>query len=121
MKRRAFLKSSSVAMAAVVTTNSKIAATQKREAAEGRPNILFIMSDQQRRDTLGCYGNTLIRTPHLDRLACGGVIMERMYTTASVCSPSRASLFTGRFPNDHRLRTNGMTLPPDQITFPQIL
>ncbi|HML48258.1 MAG TPA: sulfatase-like hydrolase/transferase, partial [Clostridia bacterium] len=54
------------------------------------PNILWICSDQQRWDTLGCYGNPFVRTPNLDRLAALGVRFDRAYAQSPVCSPSRA-------------------------------
>lgn len=56
----------------------------------GRPNILLIMSDQQRWDTLGCYGCRAIATLALDGLAGGGVVFERCYLNATICTPSRA-------------------------------
>ena len=60
-----------------------------------RPNILLVTTDQQRTDTLGCYGSAWAGTPHLDALAAGGICCERAYTTNPVCTPARISLFTG--------------------------
>ena len=65
---------------------------------DARPNILFICTDQQRFDSLGCYGNRHIRTPAIDGLAEQGVLFEQCYVQSPVCSPSRASLLTGRYP-----------------------
>ena len=62
-----------------------------------RPNILLLYTDQQRRDSLGCYGNPLARTPHLDGLAVEGVRFEHFYVQNPVCSPSRMSLLTGQY------------------------
>jgi arylsulfatase A-like enzyme len=73
-----------------------------------RPNILFIMADQMRRDALGCYGNPVVQTPNLDALARRGVRFEQMYAAYPVCAPNRASIITGRYPTVHRLRANGM-------------
>ena len=71
-----------------------------------KPNLLFIMTDQQRFDTLGANGNSVIQTPNLDRLAASGVNMQRFYTNSPVCVPSRCNLFTGRYPHAHRVREN---------------
>ncbi|TMA23657.1 MAG: N-acetylgalactosamine-6-sulfatase, partial [Deltaproteobacteria bacterium] len=69
--------------------------------APRRPNLLFILTDQQRRDTLGAYGNSVIRTPNLDALARSSVVFERCYVTQPVCTPSRASIMTGLYPHSH--------------------
>ena len=79
-----------------------------------KPNILFIITDQQRADTLGVYGSTLGATPTLDRLAKGGCRFNRAYCNNPLCMPSRASMFTGRYPSVHGVRTNGITALPDQ-------
>ena len=71
------------------------------------PNVLWICTDQQRYDTLGCTGNRFVRTPHLDRLAEEGVQFEHCYAQSPVCTPSRASFLTGRYPRTTRCRQNG--------------
>ena len=72
-----------------------------------RPNILLIMTDQQRWDTLGCYGAPQCRTPNLDRLASRGVRFSTAYTPTSPCSPARAALFTGLYPHKNHVLVNG--------------
>ena len=69
-------------------------------------NILFLMTDQQRIDTLGCYGNTSGHTPNLDALAARGTVFERAYTPTAICTPARASLLTGQHPFEHGLLSN---------------
>lgn len=86
-----------------------------------RPNILFLCTDQQRWDTLGCYGNTHIRTPNLDRLASEGTVFEECYVQSPVCAPSRASVLTGRYLHSHGLWANGVPLPEREVLFPQAL
>jgi choline-sulfatase len=60
-------------------------------------NILFIMSDEHSKRVLGCYGNDIIQTPNLDRLAAGGTLFENAYCNDPICVPSRASFATGRY------------------------
>ncbi len=71
-----------------------------------KPNILFIMTDQQRWDCIGANGNSLIKTPNLDRLAAESANFTHFFVQAPVCVPSRASFFTGRYPHSHRNRVN---------------
>ncbi|QPP06051.1 sulfatase-like hydrolase/transferase [Streptomyces bathyalis] len=69
-------------------------------------NLLFLMTDQHRVDTLGCYGNPHVATPHLDGLAATGTRFDRSYTPTAICTPARASLLTGQAPFRHRLLAN---------------
>ena len=86
-----------------------------------RPNILFLCTDQQRYDALGCYGNRHIHTPAVDGLAREGVLFERCYVQNPVCAPSRASLMTGRYVHAHGLWANGVALPPAERLFSRAL
>lgn len=63
-----------------------------------RPNVLLLMTDQQRWDTLGCYGNAVIETPNLDYIASQGTVFEHGYSCTPCCIPARASLLTGQDP-----------------------
>jgi arylsulfatase A-like enzyme len=78
------------------------------------PNVLWVCTDQQRFDTLGCYGNEHVETPNVDRLANEGVRFEHAYCQSPVCTPSRASFLTGRYPRTTRCRQNGQTVPDDE-------
>jgi arylsulfatase A-like enzyme len=69
------------------------------------PNVVLILTDNHGAWTLGCYGNRDIRTPHIDRLAAGGVLFTRAHANNAVCSPTRASLFTGLMPSQHGVHT----------------
>ena len=75
-----------------------------------KPNLLFILTDQQRADTLGCYGNKLVQTPNLDALAREGFVFENAYVSQPVCTPSRASIMTGLYPHTHGCITNNIPL-----------
>ena len=67
--------------------------------SDARPNIIFIITDQQRFDTIGALGYPHMDTPHLDRLVEEGVTFSQCHITAPSCAPSRASLFTGQYPH----------------------
>lgn len=85
-----------------------------------RPNILWICTDQQRFDGLGCYGNRKLDTPNIDRLASEGVLFENTYCQSPVCTPSRASFLTGRYPHTCRVRQNGQRIPDTEILVSRI-
>ena len=76
-----------------------------------RPNILIVTSDQQRTDSLSCYGATYTHTPHLDRLGAEGAVCERAYCVNPVCTPARASIFSGQYPSRHGAWNVGMNVP----------
>jgi arylsulfatase A-like enzyme len=89
-------------------------------AVAGRPNIVLLLSDDQRFDSLGCMGNRIVRTPHIDALASRGVIFDNAFCTTSICSISRASLLTGQYERRHGIDDFVKDLSPSQWqpTFP---
>jgi len=79
--------------------------------AAKQPNILLLVTDQQRMDTISAYGmNEICRTPHIDRLAARGVRFDNAFTPTAICSPARAALYTGLYPHHNGVTGNGMTL-----------
>lgn len=86
-----------------------------------RPNILWICSDQQRYDSLGCTGNAFVHTPNMDRLAQQGVLFEHAYCQSPICTPSRASFLTGRYPRTTRCRQNNQSIPADEVLITKLL
>ena len=84
-------------------TAASMAAWPLRGASARSPNILLIMADQLRKDTLGCYGSPVIHSPNIDRIAAAGVRFERNIIQNPVCQPSRSSILTGRYPRSHRV------------------
>ena len=78
-----------------------------------RPNILVITTDQQRTDSLSCYGSEFTHTPNLDRLASGGVILDRAYCCNPVCTPSRVSIFSGLQVSRHGVWNVGVPTPDE--------
>ena len=90
-------------------------------AAKARPNIIFVLTDDQRYDALG-FLNDEIRTPNMDRLASEGVYFRNAFVTTSLCSPSRASILTGLYAHAHGVVDNlKRTLSPGTRFFPQDL
>ncbi|MCL2106606.1 MAG: sulfatase-like hydrolase/transferase [Oscillospiraceae bacterium] len=83
---------------------------------ESPPNILFLFSDQQRHDTLGCYNPDIGFTPRLDQLAGEGLRFENAFTCQPVCGPARACLQTGLYATQTGVYRNGITLPPELPT-----
>ena len=79
-----------------------------------RPNVLWICTDQQRWDTLGTAGNEWVTTPNIDALAASGVVFEQAFAQSPVCTPSRSSFMTGRYPRTTRARQNGVSIPRDE-------
>ena len=96
---------------------------QTSAAAQDKPNIVFILTDDQRWDTLGCSGNSIIETPVMDSLAKGGVRFANAFQSSPACAPSRACLFTGLYE-----RTHGFTFGTEKLdrayygeTYPMLL
>ena len=83
---------------------------------DGRPNVLFIMTDQMRADCMSRVGHAVVRTPHLDGLASDGVLFRRAYVQSAVCGPSRMCFYTGRYPHANRSPWNEVPLPADEKT-----
>jgi arylsulfatase A-like enzyme len=86
-----------------------------------RPNILVIMTDQQRRDTIGAYGCAWIETPNLDRLAADGTLFTACTVDNPICTPSRASMFTGKPIPGHSVYRVHDNLPEDEVLFTEHL
>lgn len=81
-----------------------------------QPDILIVLSDQQRPDTIGAYGQTLPTTPVLDGLARNGTVFDNAFTVAPVCGPARAAIQSGRYPTDVGVWRNGLSLPTGMQT-----
>lgn len=82
-----------------------------------RPNLVLIIADDLAWDDLGCYGHPTIRTPHIDKLAREGMLFNNAFLTASSCSPSRASIITGKYPHQTDAEQLHWPIPKNQITF----
>ena len=90
-------------------------------AGPRRPNILHLLSDQHSPYVAGCYGDSVVQTPHLDRLAAGGVTLDAVYCPSPICVPSRMSMLTGRHPYQNACWTNSHILDSGIPTFAHAL
>ena len=91
------------------------------EAADKRPNILFIFTDDHAPHAIGAYGSKINKTPHMDRLAREGMIFHNSFCTNSICGPSRAVILTGKHSHLNGFMTNGNTFDGSQQTFPKLM
>ena len=95
--------------------------TGAAQAGPRPPNVLVILTDDQRWDAMGCAGNRLVRTPNMDRLAAEGVRFANVFVTTSLCSPSRASLLSGQYARQHRVLNNFTEYPNTLPSYPRRL
>lgn len=91
------------------------------KAADRPPNVVFILTDDQRWDQLGCEGHPFLKTPQLDRVAKEGARFANMFVTTSLCSPSRASFLSGLYAHSHGVVNNFTDYPKDLPSFPRQL
>lgn len=124
--RRNFLKAAGLASAALASP-SRLSAQQKPPA--GKPNIIVILVDDLGYGDLACYGATDMQTPYIDSLVVSGMRFDNFYANCPVCSPTRASLLTGRYPDlvgvpgvvRTHIANNWGYLDPRVVTLPQVL
>jgi arylsulfatase A len=110
-----------IALAAFATTHAAHAADKP-----AKPNIVFFLCDDLGYGDLGCFASPIILTPHLDKLAAGGLKLTSCYSSSPVCSPSRAGIITGRNPNRLGIRdwippNTGIFLKRDEISVATLL
>jgi len=120
LTRRDFLKLGSQGVAASVL-GARVLAGGTTEPAAGKRNVLFVAVDDLR-PQLGCYGDKLVKSPSLDKLATTGLLFGRAYCQQALCSPSRSSLLTGRRPDTTKIVTIGphfREFLPDVVTLAQ--
>jgi arylsulfatase A-like enzyme len=109
MNRRHFLGAAALASGAI-----------KAQTSRRPPNVLVFLTDQQRWDTIGAYGNPMGLTPNLDRMCAEGTRFENAFTPQPVCAPARSSLQTGRYPSSTGVVRNGIVLKDNEITLPAL-
>src|SRR6478609_12186859 len=102
VKRRDLLKTlGAVAAASALGGNASTIGDSKKHATPAKPNILVFLTDDHGQWLQQAYGNSEVHTPNMTRIARNGVRMANAFTTCPVCSPARASFFTGRMPSQH--------------------
>lgn len=96
---------------------------RKVTRADIRPNIIFILTDDQRWDALGAMGNTILKTPNLDTISKKGILFQNAYVTTSICCTSRASILTGQYATRHHINdfSTGFTGDALSETYPMLL
>ncbi|MBL8179944.1 MAG: sulfatase, partial [Bryobacterales bacterium] len=92
-----------------------------RRKAPPRPNVVVVMTDDQRADCLGVAGHPFLKTPHLDRLANEGARFANAFVTTSLCSPSRASFLSGLYAHTHGVQNNFTDYPAELPSYPRAL
>ncbi len=95
----------------------------KKQTETTRPNIIFLLTDDQRFDALGAMGNPIIQTPNMDKLARAGILFKNAYVTTSICCVSRASILTGQYESRHHIDDFATNLSAQAIekTYPSLL
>jgi len=92
------------------------------DSADGRPRHVIVISlDTTRADQLGCYGNTKVKTPNLDRLAAESIVLDDLLSVAPSTLASHTSLFTGKFPHTHGSARNGFVVNDENVTLAELL
>ena len=84
-------------------------------------NVVVMLADQLRADCLGCYGNRVVKTPHIDQLVLNGIRFESAFAQHPQCVPSRSSLITGRYPHVNGAISNHVAMAPNEVTLPEYL
>jgi len=119
VSRRDFLKTVGTTAAGLHLTGSLRGFAA--DAGGTKRNIIFILIDDMRFDSMSCMGHPFLKTPNLDRMARNGVLFENAFVTTSLCSPSRASILTGQYAHVHGVLDNSTALPKETKTFPSEL
>ena len=120
LSRRQFVQVSAFLATAGLGPQAWTSAAAASDQQKARPNVLLIMTDQHRKDAIGAYGNPVIRTPNLDHLAATGVRFDNCWVQHAACMPSRACIFTGRYPMAHGVRSNGIPLSEHETTLAHV-
>ncbi len=116
LTRRTFLKR--IGAAALTLPLTRCLPGFAADAARKNRNIVFILIDDMRFDSMSCRGHPFLKTPNLDRTVSNGILFENAFVTTSLCSPSRASILTGQYAHMHGVLDNATLLPPGTRTFP---
>jgi len=123
MDRRKFLTFCSVGTSSLALSTALHGQDSKDNNPDKRPNIIFLLTDDQRWDSMGCMGNPIIQTPNMDNMARNCVIFRNAYVTTPICCASRASLLTGQYARRHGIHNFFKNFSEDALaqTYPLLL
>jgi len=119
--RRDFMRASLAAGSLAFLEGCGGLARPHRATARRRPNVVVIMTDDQRSDMMSCEGHPYLKTPNMDRLAAEGARFANMFVTTSLCSPSRASFLSGLYAHTHNVTNNFTDYPAELGSYPRQL
>ena len=119
VNRRARLPMTLIGLIAVALV--EVSDASEPASPDTRLNLLYIMTDTQRGDAMGCAGHPLLKTPRMDKLASEGVRFSNAFVQAPLCQPARACMMTGRYAHLHRVLDNRCYLPQSEVTWAEIL
>ena len=108
----------------ILLVNFHVLLVEAQNGSRNQPNIIFIMADDLGIGDVGCYGQKMIMTPEIDKMATEGVLFTQVYAGSSVCAPTRSSIMTGMHNGHNRVRDNvphGVFLRPDDVTVAEVL
>lgn len=114
VSRRDFIRHSLATGFGAVAAAQGLGAHREETPAQ-RPNIIFLLTDDQRWDTLGVSGNTIVQTPNLDALASDGVLFQNAFVTTAICCTSRASIFLGQWARRHAIHDFSTPFNQEQL------
>ena len=128
LNRREFIKTvgvrtASVALPLFSSMLLKGCKSFESTSEKSSPNIIFLLTDDQRWDSLGCMGNSIVKTPNIDKLAKKGFLFKNAFVTTSICMTSRASCLTGQYACRHKINDFYTNLSPEAFseTYPALL
>jgi len=124
LNRREFLnRLTGSSVAAAISMAGCKSGINESTTPKGPPNIIFLLTDDQRWDTMGCAGNLIIQTPNMDAMANDGVRFTDCFVTTSICASSRASIFTGQWTSRHGIKNFATHFTPEalELTYPMLL
>ena len=116
--RRAFLRAAALTSVGIMLPRPVMA---QLAHLPRRPNLIVFLPDQQRADTISCYGAHGNYTPNLNQLASQSCVFERAYAAQPICTPSRSCLLTGMWPHQNRCVRNGLALPEEFACLPELI
>src|SRR3954468_1328031 len=118
VSRRDFLRTAALGSAGLALTRGGQAQSSRLAR---KPNLLVFLPDQQRPDTIGCYGGGSTIAPNLSKLATQSFVFQNAYVTHPLCAPSRSSLLTGTWPHANGCTHNGITLSNRFRCLPELI